>query len=337
MHRETAKRTLYLQLILLLPLSLLALCIGTEPSSISDALHALLGKANNTEQLIIRDIRLPRLLLALLVGAMLASCGTASQGLFRNPLADPSLIGVSAGASMGASLCIVFAAAVFDIPASFLLIAISAFLGGALASFLVYRLSLGDYGTSVAMMLLAGIAVSALAGAISSFSEFYSDNEQLRRISIWQMGNLSGSSSMQRWAMFVLLGIVLFLLQINAKKLNALLLGESEARHLGVNVDGLKLLVVFLVAAGLGLSVALAGIISFIGLVVPHIMRLLVGPDLRFLIINSALGGALLLLMADTLARTVVLPTELPVGVLTALLGAPFFLILLRNNRQKIL
>ncbi|WP_299775066.1 iron ABC transporter permease [uncultured Pseudoteredinibacter sp.] len=337
MHRETAKRTLYLQLILLLPLSLLALCIGTEPSSISDALQALLGKANNTEQLIIRDIRLPRLLLALLVGAMLASCGTACQGLFRNPLADPSLIGVSAGASMGASLCIVFAAAVFDIPVSFLLIAISAFLGGALASFLVYRLSLGDYGTSVAMMLLAGIAVSALAGAISSFSEFYSDNEQLRRISIWQMGNLSGSSSMQRWGMFALLGIVLVLLQVNAKKLNALLLGESEARHLGVNVDGLKLLVVFLVAAGLGLSVALAGIISFIGLVVPHIMRLLVGPDHRFLIINSALGGALLLLLADTLARTIVLPTELPVGVLTALLGAPFFLVLLRNKRQKIL
>lgn len=337
MHRETAKRTLYLQLILLLPLSLLALCIGTEPSSISDALYALLGKANNTEQLIIRDIRLPRLLLALLVGAMLASCGTASQGLFRNPLADPSLIGVSAGASMGASLCIVFAAAVFDIPVSFLLIAISAFLGGALASFLVYRLSLGDYGTSVAMMLLAGIAVSALAGAISSFSEFYSDNEQLRRISIWQMGNLSGSSSMQRWAMFALLGIVVSLLQLNAKKLNALLLGESEARHLGVNVDGLKLLVVFLVAVGLGLSVALAGIISFIGLVVPHIMRLLVGPDHRFLIINSALGGALLLLLADTLARTIVLPTELPVGVLTALLGAPFFLVLLRNKRQKIL
>lgn len=337
MHKRKGKKLLCVQLLLLPPLVFVALCLGPANSIPEDAFFAILGQASNMEQLIIRDIRLPRIILAILVGAMLAACGAASQGLFRNPLADPSLIGVSAGASMGASVCIVFAASIVGLQADFSMVALSAFLGGAMASLFVYRLAVDERGASVATMLLAGIAVSAFAGALSNFSEFYSDNEQLRRISVWQMGNLSVSSGPQRWSFALLLFCVLALLQYNAKKLNALLLGESEARHLGVDVDRLKTHIVLAIAAGLGLSVALAGMISFVGLLIPHVVRLLIGPDHRYVMVNSALAGALLLLLADTVARTVLLPAELPVGVLTAMLGAPFFLILLRNKRHKLL
>ncbi|GAA6151806.1 FecCD family ABC transporter permease [Pseudoteredinibacter isoporae] len=321
----------------LLPAVLLALCLGTELSSLNDAFVALLGQAENIEQQIIRDIRLPRVILALLVGACLAVCGTASQGLFRNPLADPSLIGVSAGAAMGASLCIVFFYVLFAEVASVAVIAVAAFLGGMLASVLVYRLANNENGTSVAMMLLAGIAVTAFAAAVSSFSEFASSNAQLRRISLWQMGSLAGSSAEQRMGLALVLVLLLVVLQRQAMKLNALLLGESEARHLGVNVQRLKIHVIIAIAAGVGLAVATSGTIGFVGLLVPHIMRLIIGPDHRYLLLASALGGALLLLMADTLARTLFAPSELPVGVITAIMGAPFFLALLRIKRNQLL
>lgn len=321
----------------LLPVVLVALCVGAEHSSLKDALAALFGQADNIEQQIIRDIRLPRVTLALLIGACLAVCGTASQGLFRNPLADPSLIGVSAGAAMGASLCIVFFYLLFAQVASVTVIAIAAFIGGMLASILVYRLANNENGTSVAMMLLAGIAVTAFAAAVSSFSEFASSNAQLRRISLWQMGSLAGSTGGQRGALALVLVVLLLVLQKHAMKLNALLLGESEARHLGVDVQRLKVHIVIAIAAGVGLAVAMSGTIGFVGLVVPHIMRLIIGPDHRYLLLASALGGALLLLVADTLARTVLAPSELPVGVITAIMGAPFFLALLRLKRNQLL
>ncbi|KEZ76450.1 ABC transporter permease [Salinisphaera hydrothermalis C41B8] len=291
------------------------------------------GTAADQTALIVNQIRLPRAILTALVGAILAISGAAMQGLFRNPLADPSLIGVTAGASAGASLAIVFGGALAGL-AGLSAIALAAFAGGAAAVLLVYTLATRASGTSVATMLLAGIAISALAGSLTSLLEFYASNDMLRRISLWQMGGLEGAN----WPRVALMGgiavVVLAGLPRLATALNALLLGESEARHLGFAVDRTKTVLITLVALGVGVSVALAGAIAFVGLVVPHIVRLAIGPDHRALLPASALAGAVLLLAADTVARVAVAPTELPVGLLTALLGAPFFIVLLRGTRD---
>ena len=294
--------------------------------------------------LIICELRLPRTLLAALIGSGLALSGGAMQGLFRNPLADPSLIGVSAGASLGASVVIVFAASWFGGQAmgalwGLSLMAAGAFIGGTVAVLVVYRLASGvlsSQGTSMATMLLAGIAISALAGAGNSLLSFYADNEMLRRISLWQMGRLDGAN----WPRVIMAGAALALLLAGllgqSRALNALLLGESEARFLGIDVEQLKRRVVLLTALGVGVSVAVAGAIAFVGLVVPHIVRLLIGPDHRFLLPGSALLGASLLVFADTLSRLVVAPAELPVGIVTALLGVPFFFSLLARQRSRV-
>ena len=285
---------------------------------------------------ILLDIRLPRILLALLVGAALASTGVVMQGLFRNPLADPSLIGVSGGASVGASLMIVSASAVTASTTGLSLVAMGAFVGGFIATLLVYRVATSSLGTSVTTMLLAGIAIGALAGAFNSLLSYFSDNQMLRQISVWQMGNLSAANWTKVSIMSVVVVIFMLLLPTHTKALNALLLGESEARHLGIDVQRVKRKLILLTALGVGVSVAVAGLIGFIGLVIPHVIRLLIGPDHRWLIPASALGGAFLLLVADTIARIIVLPAELPTGILTALIGAPFFVALLIHQRREL-
>ena len=285
---------------------------------------------------ILLDIRLPRILLALLVGAALASTGVVMQGLFRNPLADPSLIGVSGGASVGASLMIVSASAVTASTTGLSLVAMGAFVGGFIATLLVYRVATSNLGTSVTTMLLAGIAIGALAGAFNSLLSYFSDNQMLRQISVWQMGNLSAANWTKVSIMSVVVVIFILLLPTHTKALNALLLGESEARHLGIDVQRVKRKLILLTALGVGVSVAVAGLIGFIGLVIPHVIRLLIGPDHRWLIPASALGGAFLLLVADTIARIIVLPAELPTGILTALIGAPFFVALLIHQRREL-
>ncbi|MBL4780800.1 MAG: iron ABC transporter permease [Porticoccaceae bacterium] len=318
----------------------LATLFGANPASSGSELERQL--------LILSALRLPRMLLAALVGACLALCGGAMQGLFRNPLADPSLIGVSAGASLGASLVIVLIPALLGSgmidgavgeTLSLSLMAGGAFMGGSLAVLLVYRLAtapgVGAPGsTSIATMLLAGIAISALAGAGNSLLSFYADNEMLRRISLWQMGRLDGAD----WPRVILATITLALLLVGllgqGRALNALLLGESQARYLGINVEHLKRRVILLTALGVGVTVAVAGAIAFVGLVVPHIVRLLIGPDHRFLLPASTLLGAALLVVADVLSRLVVAPAELPVGIVTALLGVPFFFSLLVRQRS---
>ncbi len=333
------KNIVCLSLIALLPISLLlAISLGTINISFAEVMTILLGlnseSANATHTLVVEKIRLPRALLAALVGALLAICGAATQGLFRNPLADPSLIGVTAGASAGASLTIF---SLSSLTAStnisgLWLVSLGAFIGGAVAVIGVYRLATTKNGTSVATMLLAGIAITAVAGGLNSLIEFFADNEALRRISLWKMGGLDGADT-QRTATAALVAlIVIAILPRYATALNALLLGESEARHLGISVQKTKLHLILLVALAVGVSVALAGTIAFVGLVVPHMIRLLIGPNHRYLLPLSALGGASLLLLADTLARTIVAPIELPVGLVTALLGAPFFISLLRQR-----
>lgn len=317
---------------------IIALLFGSTSIPADQVLLSLVGSSevNQQTQMIVEQIRLPRALLAAIVGALLAICGAATQGLFRNPLADPSLIGVTAGASAGAAATIFFAGSIIALQGinGLLLVSIGAFIGGVIAVVLVYRLATSEHGTSVATMLLAGIAISAIAGGLSSLIEFFADNEMLRRISIWRMGGLDGADYSRVSIAASVAVIVISVLPRYSTALNALLLGESEARHIGIRVQKVKLLLISIVAFGVGISVALAGTISFVGLVVPHIMRLMLGPDHRYLLIASALGGAILVLLADTVARTIIAPIELPVGLVTALLGAPFFISLLRARHQ---
>jgi iron complex transport system permease protein len=335
------KRCSLLLLIALPLVSLLGLMTGPVFISLSDILAIIFfgggDGANSQEKLIVEIIRLPRVVLSLLVGALLATCGALLQGLFRNPLADPALIGVSAGASVGASLVIVFGSMLTanGVLLGLSAISVGAFAGAIITSVIIFRLATGPQGTSVATMLLAGIAISALAGAATNTLSYLADNDMLRRISLWQMGNLQGASWDRVGLCAVTAGFLGLLIPREAGALNAMLLGESEARHLGVNVEWLKRRLIIYSALGVAISVAVAGVIAFVGLMVPHLIRLLVGPNHRVLLPLSALAGAILLVAADALARVVIAPAELPVGVVTALLGAPFFLWLLVVQRRR--
>ena len=346
-NRQFKRRVLFASASLLLPISfLMALAFGTINIAFSDTLASLLSMVSNKEllsraDLVIQEIRLPRALLSAIVGALLGICGATTQGLFRNPLADPSLIGVTAGASAGAALTIFFASSLSAITSANLLglsglglVSVGAFTGGAIAVIIVYSLATNHQGTSVATMLLAGIAITAVAGSLTNILEFFGDEEMLRRISLWRMGGLDGASYSRVLLAAVIGAVILLILPSFSTALNALLLGESEARHLGLSVQSIKIKLVLLVAAGVGTSVALAGTIAFVGLIIPHMVRLIIGPDHRYLLPVSALGGACLLLLSDTIARTIVSPIELPVGVVTAILGAPFFISLLRRRHE---
>lgn len=280
-------------------------------------------------------IRAPRVLLAILVGAALAVSGAAMQGLFRNPLADPALLGVSAGAALAAVSVIVLGATLLSGLTGILgtaTLPIAAFGGSLVATLLVHRLASRDGHTAVATLLLAGIAINAIAGAATGVLTFVADDNQLRTLTFWTMGSLGGAtwSTVAVGAPLILAAIVL--IPLHARALNAILLGESEARHLGFELERVKTVLVILVALAVGTAVALSGIIGFIGLVVPHLLRLTIGPDHRWLLPGSALLGAILLLGADLIARTLVAPAELPIGIVTALLGGPFFLWLLASR-----
>ncbi|MET0753652.1 MAG: iron chelate uptake ABC transporter family permease subunit [Pyrinomonadaceae bacterium] len=287
------------------------------------------------------DIRLPRIVLGLLVGAALGISGAAMQGLFRNPLADPSLIGISSGAALAATAVVIIGDVVsFSLPSVFKLFSfpIAAFAGALITTIVIYRLGTIAGQTAVATLLLAGIAINALAQSFSGFLTFYATDTQIRSLTFWKLGSLGGGnwSSVMVILPFVLIPILLFLRL--ARPLNALLLGESEAGHLGFDIEKVKKLTVVLVALSVGASVAFTGLITFVGLVVPHLLRLIIGPDHRYLLPGSALLGACLLLAADFAARTLVAPAEMPIGVLTAITGAPFFLwLLLRDRKWRII
>ncbi len=322
----------------------LSLALGPVSISVQDLAKVLarnLGFAVTSTpaleqaQLIVSQIRLPRALLGLTVGAVLALSGVAMQGLFRNPLADPGLIGVSSGAALGAAVAIVGGAMLGGMPAAWspYILSVCAFAGGLTVTALVYRLGRRDGQTHVATMLLAGIALAALAGAAIGLFTYLADDATLRSLIFWNLGSLNGASYARLWPLLLITLAVAVWLPRRAKALNALLLGESEARHLGFAVEKLKRELVFCTALGVGAAVAAAGMIGFIGLVVPHILRLAVGPDHRILLPASALAGASLLLFADLAARLMLAPAELPIGIVTALIGAPFFLYLLLRSR----
>ncbi|NKB71669.1 MAG: iron chelate uptake ABC transporter family permease subunit [Candidatus Latescibacteria bacterium] len=312
--------------------------LGTGPVAIpAERVAALLlgGGENGDEQVIeafiVRDLRLPRVLLAILVGALLSQCGAVMQGFFQNPMADPYIIGVSSGAALGATIALTFLGG--TMLAGLHAVSLCAFLGALGVTFLVYTISLRGGRLPTALVLLTGVAVSALGTGLTSFI-LISTQSDLKRILYWLMGGLAnrGWDHLSLIAPYALvgMGLVLFF----ARDLNILLQGEENAQYMGVDVERVKRILLALSALLAGLAVAVSGLIGFVGLVVPHVMRLLVGPDHRILLPASMVGGAILLVWADTLARWLIAPAEIPIGIITSLVGVPFFLFLLSRRRD---
>ena len=276
-------------------------------------------------------IRFPRVAMAALVGAGLAISGLLMQAIFGNPLAEPGVIGISSGAAVGAGLSIVFGLTLFGQWTT----AVLAFAAGLVATLLVYFMSRADGRTEVVTLVLTGIAINAIAGAAIALLTFLGDTQSREQIVFWQLGSLAGSRWSQVAIVAPILAIGMIIAYLVARKLDLLALGERNARHLGVNVEALRIGIIVLVALLVGASVAFAGIIAFVGLLIPHLMRMILGPAHLPLVTASALGGALLLTLADLGARTLVPMADLPIGMLTSLVGGPFFFWLLRRTRKR--
>lgn len=339
MSRLTAS---FVFLIFLLSVAMGAsLITGPADLSIQEIIQLLTAKlvpgdSGDLRTTILWEIRFPRMIMAVMVGAGLSTTGAAIQGLFRNPLADPALIGVSSGAALAAAGFIVIGAdllgefAYWDLALPFF-----AFLGGLASTWLVLKLGSDFSGSSVSTMLLAGIAINAMAIAGVGIFYYFSDEVQLRSVIFWALGSLAGAS----WSttgIAALIMVVVVLLVLEARTLNAIVLGDSEARHLGVSVEALKRRIVIYTALGVGIAVSLTGIIAFVGLVVPHLIRLSIGSNHHVVLPASAILGATLLLAADTLSRIVVAPAELPIGIVTALVGGPFFIYLIMRQKRRL-
>lgn len=321
-------------LMAVVPLALLASAgIGAYPISPWRIPAILWQRAEEDGFAVLYYIRFPRVLLAALVGAALGISGAVLQGLFRNPMADPTLIGVTAGASFGAALWIVFAGgaglAMWGLPAA-------AFVSGLGVVLLVWRLAQSGGRIHTATLLLTGIALNAIAFAGIGLLIYMSDDEQLRGITFWQLGGLQNSTWSLTIVVIPLMMLGLALLLPMGRGLNALSLGEAEAFHLGIPVHRLHQRALFGAALAVGAAVAAAGGIGFIGLVAPHLLRIACGADNRWLLPASALLGALMLVLADTAARTLVQPAEMPVGIITGLVGGPFFLWLLMRHKREV-
>ena len=289
-------------------------------------------------------IRFPRVILGLLIGAALALSGAALQGLFRNPLADPGLIGISAGASLSAVLMIVFLSTLSLTPyyhlvegmVGYYTLNIVTFTGSCITSFIVFNVARTNGKTNVTTMLLGGIAINALCGALIGLITYYATDAELRTITFWSLGSLGGASWNTVFTILPFVLVPIICLPRLSKALNTLSLGEKEAAYLGVSVDRLKVQIIVLSTLAVGSAVAVAGIISFVGLVVPHVLRMLGGFNQRYILIGSSLAGALLLTGSDLLARVIVAPAELPIGVITALIGTPIFVwILLKHKKES--
>ncbi|WP_425440307.1 FecCD family ABC transporter permease [Pontimonas salivibrio] len=275
-------------------------------------------------------VRFPRIVMAIAVGASLAVGGALMQAVFGNPLAEPGVVGVSSGAALGASIAIVFGVQFAGGG-----VAALAFVGGLLATLLVYAVARAGGRTEVVTLLLTGIAINAFAQAGLAFVLFLADTASREQIVFWQLGSLAGSLWSEVVVVVPLLLVGMLAAVVLARQLDVLALGERNARHLGVDVEALRIVVIVLVALLTAAAVAFAGIIAFVGLVVPHIIRMVLGPAHRGLLWASAVGGATLLLWADLLTRTLVQGADLPIGMLTALVGGPFFFALLYQQRRK--
>jgi iron complex transport system permease protein len=290
-----------------------------------------LGVAYTQQQdAIVWAIRLPRVLLAVLVGSALAVSGAALQGMFRNPLADPGLIGVSSGAALGATASVALSIAWFGV----LTMPLAAFVGGVLTVITVYVVARYNGRTEVVTLVLTGIALNTFAGAGTALLTYVADDQQLRAVVFWSLGSLGSATWRGVGAALPFVAVGLLLAMRWGRALDLLVLGEREARHLGLDTERVRLELIALTALMTGAAVAFAGVVGFVGLIVPHLVRLVAGPSHRVLLPASALAGAALLLLADLVARTLVSPAELPLGVLTALLGGPFLLLLMLRARK---
>jgi len=341
-----ARLAIVLLAVLLLAVALFSLTAGASDASAVDALRDWFSGPDAADRvlsardrIIIYDIRLPRIVLGALIGAALAVSGAVMQGLFRNPLADPGIVGVSAGAGLGAVSVIVLggtALAPFTTLLGPLALPLAAFLGGLVTTLILYQVATRQGRTSVATMLLAGIALSALAMALTGVLIYMADDRQLRDLTFWQLGSLAGATWTKIGTAGPVMLVALVAMPFFARGLNALSLGEATANHLGIQVQKLKYIAIAGVSAAVGASVAVSGGIGFVGIVVPHLLRLTIGPDNRYLLPASALLGASLLILADTVSRTIVAPAELPIGIITATVGGPFFLWILLRKRGVI-
>ncbi|WP_202708349.1 FecCD family ABC transporter permease [Sporosalibacterium faouarense] len=282
---------------------------------------------------IVLNIRIPRVLLGVLVGAALSTVGAAFQGMFKNPMADPYVIGISSGAALGATLAIIG-------NVSFLILGISetslgAFIGAITSTFVVYMISRVKNKIPVTVLLLSGIAIGQFFTAIMSFIMVIHSND-LDKIIYWTLGSFSGKGWDQLISVAVPIIISIVVLNFFARDLNAMLTGEETAQNLGIEVEKVKLIILIIGAFLTAMAVSVSGIIGFVGLIIPHIVRLIVGSDHRILMPASAMVGGIFMIFADTLARTMISPTEIPVGIITAMFGGPFFIYLLRKKRKSI-
>ena len=337
-RRQIARRAHLWLAALLIVICIASLAIGASGTSLWGALHKLAAGEELTqmEQVVLWDIRLPRMILGVCVGASLAVSGAVMQGLFRNPLADPGIVGVTAGAGLGAVTAIVLGGLLpLGIMAAvgFWLVPLAAFIGCWAATLLLYRVSTRRGRTSIATMLLAGIALGALAGAVSGVLIYVADDSQLRDLTFWSLGSLAGATWTKTLVAVPVIGGALAVATTIAHGLNGLAFGESTASHMGIPVQRVKNIAILVVAAATGAAVAVSGGIGFIGIIVPHLLRLATGPDHEPLLINAALFGASLLLIADVVSRVIIAPAELPIGIVTAILGAPIFLWILLRRR----
>lgn len=294
-------------------------------------IHTSLASDDAVAESTLWVVRFPRIAMGLAVGAALAVAGAVMQAIFGNPLAEPGVVGVSSGGALGAAIAIVLGVTALGSGT----LAIFAFVGGLLATMLVYFVSRANGRTEVVTLLLTGIAVNAFSGAGLAFLLFVANSGSREQIVFWQLGSLNGS----RWAEVAIVAVVAALGAAAAivlgRRYDLLALGERNARHLGVNVEALRIGSIVLVALLTGVAVAFCGIIAFVGLVVPHVIRMVIGPAHRPLIVASAIGGGVLMVFADLVARSVVPGADLPIGLLTSLIGGPFFFFLLFRQRRR--
>jgi iron complex transport system permease protein len=290
------------------------------------------------DKLVLFSIRLPRLACAAMIGAMLAIAGALMQGLFRNALADPALVGVSSGGAFAAALTIVISDTLLAGSAYFSLdlLPVAAFAGSLVTTFALYRIASSTGRTSVAIFLLAGLAIAALANAGIGLLVFVADDRQLRDITFWLLGSLSGATWTKAAMLAPVLVAMLVAVPALARPLDLLVLGEAEAFHAGVAVERIKRIAIVLISAMTGASVAVCGVVGFVGIIVPHLLRIVIGPGHRLLLPASAVLGAVLMVAADSCARVIAAPAEVPIGILTAAVGAPFFLVLLLRQRALV-
>ena len=337
--QQVSRRSLLLVLafvtLLVLAVSIRFGAIDFSIQSIGEAFASLLPghHDSNLDQRIFLELRLPRAILCLLVGASLGVGGALMQALFRNPIVEPGLVGTSSGAAFGSAFFFVLGG-VFHIGTSLWSLPIAACLGGIISTYLVFLLarSREDGRASIVMLLLTGLAVNALFMSGIGFLSYIARDPQARSITFWSLGTLSGASwkAVEIVAISTVGGIIISMRY--AKQLNALMIGEEEATYLGVNVNRLKWIVLSVNVVIVAVATAFTGVISFVGLVVPHILRMMGGANNRYLILGSALTGATLVTLADLMARLIVRPAELPIGIVTSVVGVPVFIFLLRRR-----